>query len=102
VPVGIIRVDETSTINIELEDGLKSTIYFFEVVAITFYFYYFKCFGDRLLVFVISLFLLLQNARVCRGDRHIAFEVCDLLSWQLKIFYLFLFNNLYELTSVRN
>ena len=102
VPVGIIRVNKTSTIDIELKDGLKPSIYFFEVVAITFYFHYFKGFGDRLRGLIVSLFFILQKAHVWSGDRHIALEASNLLSWQLKIFYLLLLKNFYELTSVRN
>jgi hypothetical protein len=64
MPIGIIRVDETSTIDIELEDGLKPSIYLFKVLAITFYFYNFEGFGDRLLGLVVSLFFILQKACV--------------------------------------
>ena len=43
VPVGIL-INETSSVDIKLKDGLKSSINLFKVVRITFNFDYFKQF----------------------------------------------------------
>jgi hypothetical protein len=56
VPVWIIWVDKTSSVNIELEHGLETTINLFEVFGVSFDFDYFKSLLNRHLSFVVSGF----------------------------------------------
>lgn len=85
MPVGVL-VNETSAIDVKLEESLESTIYYFEVVGVTFYFDHIEMFhlGQPNLRLIISLrFWLRQYAdlrTITLLERHILLKLGYLLA----------------------